>query len=242
METVQDRNRVAREVFTGLPDRYDLLAQVLSLGQDRRWRREMLRHVDPREAPHVLDVATGPAGVALALAGRGARVTGVDLTPGMLERGARNVEAAGAGDRVRLALARAEELPFDDASFDGLTFTYLLRYVDDPAATLRELARVVRPGGPVASLDFYVPPNGLFRAGWWLYTRGVLPAAGWLTGGEPWRRVGRFLGPNIEEHYRRLPLADLVEAWRSAGLVDVEVRPMTLGAGLVMWGRRSPDG
>jgi demethylmenaquinone methyltransferase/2-methoxy-6-polyprenyl-1,4-benzoquinol methylase len=117
-------------------------------------------------------------------------------------------------------------------------FTYLLRYVDDPATTLRELARVVKPGGVMASLDFFLPPNRFWRVMWWLYTRLLLPLGGLVTGGRAWFDVGRFLGPNISEHYRRYPLSSIEDAWRRAGFEDVGVRIMSLGGGLVMWGTR----
>ena len=188
----------------------------------------------------MLDVASGTAGVAIQLARRSrAHVVGVDLTRAMLWQGAENVAGAGLQDRVDLVLGRGEQLPFPDASFDALTFTYLLRYVDDPAATLAELARVVKPGGAVASLEFLVPPNPFWRTAWWCYTRLVLPVAGYLTGGEEWWKVGRFLGPNIEDHYRRYPVDWTVRAWQEAGLEDVGIRRMSLGGGLVMWGRRA---
>jgi demethylmenaquinone methyltransferase / 2-methoxy-6-polyprenyl-1,4-benzoquinol methylase len=187
-------------------------------------------------------VASGTAGVALQLASRtSAHVTGVDLTMGMLAQGHRNVAAAGMSGRVQLVAGRAEQLPFPDGAFDGLTFTYLLRYVDDPQATLCELARVVKPGAPVASLEFFLPPSTFWRAWWWLYTRLVLPAGGWLTGGREWFTVGRFLGPNISGHYRKYPLSWTKEAWRKAGFVDVGARVMSLGGGLVMWGTRSSE-
>jgi demethylmenaquinone methyltransferase / 2-methoxy-6-polyprenyl-1,4-benzoquinol methylase len=157
----------------------------------------------------------------------------------MLRQGAMNVEGAGLPARIGLVAGRAEQLPFPDASFDALTFTYLLRYVEDPAATLAELARVVKPGGRVASLEFCVPPQPWWHAAWWLYTRLVLPAGGLLTGGREWFVVGRFLGPNISGHYRRYPVDWTVRAWQQAGLADVVVRRMSLGGGLVMWGTRS---
>lgn len=190
--------------------------------------------------PLVCDVATGTAGVAIQLASRsGARVVGVDLTEAMLRQGRDNVVRAGAVRRISLAVGDAERLPFASSTFDALTFTYLLRYVEDPGATLGELARVVRPGGTVASLEFLLPENPFWRAAWWLYTRAVLPIAGWSTGGREWLEVGRFLGPNISAHYDRFPVSWTIEAWREAGLVDVQVRRMSLGGGLVMWGRRS---
>ena len=240
MSRPRDPNRFARALFAGLPRRYDLLAELLSFGQNRRWRRAAVEHVVPASPARTLDVATGTAGVALHLVERtGTHVTGVDLTEAMLRQGATNVAAAGASGRVCLALARGEQLPFADATFDALTFSYLLRYVEDPACTLRELARVVRPGGTMASLEFHVPPGRLWRGWWWCYTRLVLPAAGLVTGGRAWWAVGRFLGPSISEHYRRYPLAWTEEAWRSAGLADVGARVMSLGGGLVMWGTRA---
>jgi demethylmenaquinone methyltransferase/2-methoxy-6-polyprenyl-1,4-benzoquinol methylase len=190
----------------------------------------------------VVDVASGTAGVALQLARRtGADVTGVDLTEGMLREGQRKVAGSGLSGRIHLALGRGEQLPFPDAAFDALTFTYLLRYVDNPHATLRELARVVRPGGVIANLEFLAPPNPLWRAPWWLYTRSILPAAGWITGGEDWYRVGRFLGPSISRLYRKYPVSSLVTMWEGAGVEGVQAKVMSLGGGLVMWGSRSHD-
>jgi len=236
------KNRFAQRLFTPLPKRYDRLAELLSMGQNRRWRAEMVAHVTPGQPSLVLDVATGTAGVALQLAERcGGRVVGADLTFDMLLEGKRRVAARGVDDRIQLVAARGEQLPFPDMTFDALTFTYLLRYVSDPQATLVELARVVKPGGAVASLEFLVPPSRFWRSWWWLYTRLVLPVGGWLSGGPEWFEVGRFLGPNISRHYRRYPVDWTVEAWRRAGLVDVGVRRMSLGGGLVMWGRRARE-
>jgi demethylmenaquinone methyltransferase/2-methoxy-6-polyprenyl-1,4-benzoquinol methylase len=240
-ESRVEPNRFARALFAGLPARYDRLAAVLSLGQDGRWRREMIDHLVAPAPASVLDVATGPAGVALQLASRTvAHVTGIDLSADMLHRGDKNVRAAGREDRISLVLGRAEELPFADEAFDALTFAYLLRYVAEPESTLVELARVVRPGGTVASLEFAVPPNRFWWTAWWLYTRAVLPVAGAVLGGRAWLDVGRFLGPSISDHYRRYPVDWTVAAWGRAGITDVGVRRMSLGGGLVMWGRRAP--
>jgi demethylmenaquinone methyltransferase / 2-methoxy-6-polyprenyl-1,4-benzoquinol methylase len=233
-----DLNRFARDLFDGLPARYDRLAELLSLGQNGQWRAEMVGHVIPADGV-ILDVASGTAGVALQLAARSrARVVGVDLTEQMLRHGQRRVATAGQRDRITLVAGRAEQLPFPDASVDALTFTYLLRYVRDPQATLAELARVLKPGGIMASLEFCVPAGPLWHPAWWAYTRLVLPGGGLLFGGREWYRVGRFLGPNISAHYRRYPVAWTVAAWEKAGLADVGTRVMSLGGGLVMWGAR----
>jgi demethylmenaquinone methyltransferase/2-methoxy-6-polyprenyl-1,4-benzoquinol methylase len=238
-EIAGDRNRFAQQLFASLPKRYDQLAEVLSMGQNARWRRAMVDHIVHTSPARILDVASGTAGVALQLAARtSSDIVGVDLTTSMLARGQENVANAGMGDRIGLVAGGAEQLPFPDGTFDALTFTYLLRYVDDPQATLNELARVVKPGGAVASLEFLLPPSRFWRFWWWLYTRLILPVAGWITGGKEWFRVGRFLGPNISQHYRSYPLSWTEDAWRRAGFEDVGVRVMSLGGGLVMWGTR----
>ena len=238
---LDQRNSFAQQLFAPLPARYDRLAELLSFGQNGRWRRAMVdRLVQAGSTGTILDVAAGTAGVSLQIAERtGAQVLGLDLTPQMLATAARNVAAAGANGRVTLLNARAEQLPFADASVDALTFTYLLRYVADPQATLAELARVVRPGGTVASLEFNVPPSAFWRFWWHGYTRLVLPLGGLVSGGRQWYAVGRFLGPSISGHYRRYPIDWTVRAWEQAGLRDVGYRVMSLGGGLVMWGTRA---
>jgi demethylmenaquinone methyltransferase/2-methoxy-6-polyprenyl-1,4-benzoquinol methylase len=250
LPAADERNRFAQHLFTPLPARYDRLAEVLSMGQNGRWRRAMVDHITPltppvaaltpARAPLILDVAAGTAGVSIQLARRTpGTVVGLDLTEAMLRQGRRNVAAAGQSGRIALVAGRAERLPFPDAAFDALTFTYLLRYVDDPQATLAELARVVKPGGLVASLEFLAPPSPFWRFWWFLYTRLLLPAGGLVTGGREWYEVGRFLGPNISGHYRRYPVAWTRDAWQRAGLTEVGVRQMSLGGGLVMWGTRA---
>ena len=199
----------ARTLFAPLGPTYDRYAALLSLGQDPRWRRFLVSRLDVGPRDTVLDVATGTGAVASELiAQKGCTVVGPDQSPEMLAEARRRLPEA-----VRLVEGRAEQLPFPDAAFDGLTFTYLLRYVADPAATVTELARVVKPGGRIASLDFLVPPNAAWRGLWWLYTRWVLPVAGFVTGGRDWWSVGRFLGPNITQHYQRHPVDSIVSAW-----------------------------
>jgi demethylmenaquinone methyltransferase/2-methoxy-6-polyprenyl-1,4-benzoquinol methylase len=132
-------------------------------------------------------------------------------------------------------LAAAERLPFADDTFDGVTFGYLLRYVDDVPRCLEELARIVRPGGAVGMVEFG-RPTGVWRPAWWLYTRTVLPVAG-LVIRSGWWQVGRFLGPNIDAFGRSHPPDRLATEWRAAGMEGVRYRRMSLGGGLVMWGR-----
>jgi demethylmenaquinone methyltransferase / 2-methoxy-6-polyprenyl-1,4-benzoquinol methylase len=221
----------ARELFAPLGPSYDRVGAVLSLGQDPLWRQFLVARL-PRDDGHVLDAATGTGLVAAELLRRRYRVTGVDQSAEMLGRARQRF-----GARVELVEASAEAMPFGDATFDHLTVTYLLRYVDDPGATLGELARVTRRGGVVASLEFGVP-GGLARPAWELYVRAGLPLAGRaLRNG--WREVGDFLGASIREYWEHYPLARQLELWAAAGIADVEVRKLSLGGGVVMWGRRA---
>jgi demethylmenaquinone methyltransferase/2-methoxy-6-polyprenyl-1,4-benzoquinol methylase len=220
----------ARELFEPLGPTYDRVGAALSFGQDPRWRRFLVSRL-PQDGGHVLDVATGTGLVAAELVRQGFRVTGVDQSAGMLARA-----RARFGDRVELVEASAERLPFADASFDHLTFTYLLRYVEDPGRALHELARVVRPGGTVASLEFAVP-EGLARHAWELYVRVGLPVAGRVLR-NGWREVGDFLGGSIRTFWERYPLSRQLELWDTAGIREVEARRLSLGGGVVVWGRR----
>jgi demethylmenaquinone methyltransferase/2-methoxy-6-polyprenyl-1,4-benzoquinol methylase len=234
-----ERKRHALGLFAGLPRHYDRVAAVLSFGQDPRWRRAMVEAVQARPGERVLDVATGTGLVAQALVRRyGCDVVGLDQSAAMLEAARTRVaQDAQLGRRISLVTGEAEHLPFEDGEFDHLTFTYLLRYVDDPAATLRELARVVRPGGRVAFLEFAVPPSPLWRALWTLYVRVGLPALGRLVSRE-WRETGSFLARSIPEFYARHPLEQLLRFWSEAGIGSVHARRMSLGGGVVIWGTR----
>jgi demethylmenaquinone methyltransferase/2-methoxy-6-polyprenyl-1,4-benzoquinol methylase len=224
------RTTHARALFAPLGPTYDRVGAALSLGQDPLWRRFLVSRL-PRGG-RVLDVATGTGLVAAELRRRGFEVTGLDQSAEMLEVARRRF-----GDEIELVEGEADALPFPDASFDHLTFTYLLRYVDDPCATLAELARVVRPGGTVASLEFGLP-DGIARPLWELYVRSVLPLAG-LVLRQGWDEVGTFLGGSIRDFWERYPLERQLELWRRAGLTGLEVRRLGLGAGVVMWATRA---
>jgi demethylmenaquinone methyltransferase/2-methoxy-6-polyprenyl-1,4-benzoquinol methylase len=237
-------NRPSKEetlrLFAGLPRRYDLAGAVLSFGQDPRWRRAMVRKVQARPGDKVLDVATGTGMVAEALVRRyGCTVVGLDQSPQMLSGAQAKLDRdPQLASNVRLVRGEAESMPFADREFDHLTFTYLMRYVEDPRATLTELARVVKPGGRIASLEFMLPPNPIARALWRAYTRLCMPVLGRLISRD-WQEVGRFLGPSITDLYRRFPLDRQLELWSAAGIDRPEARVMSFGGGVVIWGTRA---
>jgi demethylmenaquinone methyltransferase/2-methoxy-6-polyprenyl-1,4-benzoquinol methylase len=230
-EAASARTQRALELFAPLGPTYDRYGRLLSLGQDPRWRRFLVSRIEAGPGDRVLDVATGTGLVAAELIRqKGCKVVGLDQSPDML------AVARGRLPDAELVEASAESLPFADASFDALTFTYLLRYVDEPAETLAELARVVRPGGTIAGLEFAVP-GGIWRPLWRAYVGAVLPAAGRAIA-PGWHEVGRFLGGSIREFWHRYPLDRQLELWRTAGIEDVRHRRLSLGGGIVVWGRR----
>jgi demethylmenaquinone methyltransferase/2-methoxy-6-polyprenyl-1,4-benzoquinol methylase len=216
------------------------MGAVLSFGQDPRWRATLIDAINPLPAQRVLDVATGTGLVAFALAHRGCTVIGLDQSEDMLAIARRHLdERPHFATRVSFVQGEAEKLPFDEGEFDALTFTYLLRYVDDRPATMRELARVVKPGGRMGMVEFGVPRSAPLRAAWRLHTRAGLPLIGRAVS-PAWFEVGRFLGPNIEELHAEEP--DLPGLWRRSGIGDVQERELSFGAGLVMWGVRNGRG
>jgi demethylmenaquinone methyltransferase/2-methoxy-6-polyprenyl-1,4-benzoquinol methylase len=230
------RKRHAVELFHGLPDQYDRVGAVMSFGQDPRWRRALVQAIAPAPGMRILDVATGTGMVAFALAERGATVVGLDQSEAMLSRAQeRLLRTSELAARLSFISGEAESLPFADGEFDALSFTYLLRYVDDPRATLRELARVVKPGGRMGMVEFGVPGRPRLRALWRIHTRLGLPLLGRAVSRE-WYEVGRFLGPNIEQFHAAVP--DLPALWREAGIDRVQQRDMSFGAGIVVTGIR----
>ena len=230
------RKSHALQLFRGLPARYDRVGAVMSLGQDPRWRRALVDAIDPAPGMRILDVATGTGMVAFALAARGAEVLGLDQSESMLggaqARLQRMPDLAG---RLSFLLGQAEALPFADGEFDALSFTYLLRYVDDRAATMRELSRVVTPGGRIGMVEFGVPSDPSLRVLWRIYTRAGLPLIGRAASRE-WYEVGRFLGPDIERFHATEP--NLPALWRDAGIAQADQRELSFGAGIVLTGVR----
>jgi demethylmenaquinone methyltransferase/2-methoxy-6-polyprenyl-1,4-benzoquinol methylase len=230
------RKRHAVQLFRGLPDHYDRVGAVMSFGQDPRWRRALVDAVAPEPGLRILDVATGTGMVAFALAARGAEVVGLDQSEEMLDiarvRLQRTPQLA---NRLSFVLGEAEALPFADGEFDALSFTYLLRYVDDPAATMRELARVVKAGGRIGMVEFGVPGDPALRRLWRIHTRAGLPLLGRAVS-RAWYDVGRFLGPNIEQFHAAQP--DLPALWHGAGIAEATQHDLSFGAGILVTGVR----
>jgi demethylmenaquinone methyltransferase / 2-methoxy-6-polyprenyl-1,4-benzoquinol methylase len=231
-----DRNVFARRLFAGIAPQYERMGALLSFGQDERWRRFLVSKTNAMPGSWVLDVASGTQLVSRALAARrNVRVVALDQSEAMLRAGREPNRIVDLGDRIAPVLAGAEHLPFGDDAFDALTFTYLLRYVDDPAATVRELARVIRPGGSVAMLEFHVPRSTIARAGWWIHTRLLMRVIGAATS-PAWARTVAFLGPDISRFVSAHPLEEWVRWFQRAGIQHVRTRTFLFGSAVVVWG------
>ena len=227
----------AKTLFAPLAPTYDRYAALLSYGQDPRWRRFLVSRIDAGPGDRVLDVATGTGAVARELIRqKRCAIVGVDQSPEMLAEARRRLNETESESSVELVEASAERLPFADGEFDALTFTYLLRYVDDPPSVLAELARVVRAGGTIAGLEFGLP-QGPWRGLWELHVRAALPAAG-AVARNGWGEVGAFLGPSIRAYHESWPLERQLDAWRDAGIAGVRAQRLSLGGGIVTWGRK----
>ena len=208
-----------------IAERYDRLNRILSLGLDRRWRRQTVEAMALDAGAHVLDLATGTGDLALAVAGASTdtRIVGSDPSENMLAIGDRKVAAAGLGQRVHLELGDAQSIEHPDDSFDACCMAFGIRNVPDRKKALQEMARVVRSGGRVAILELAEPERGLLAYGARFYIRVVVPWIGaWLSGAKEYR----YLQRSIQAFPAPERFAGIM---RSAGLEVLDVRPLTFG-------------
>ncbi|MDH5781849.1 MAG: class I SAM-dependent methyltransferase, partial [Dehalococcoidia bacterium] len=230
------RRTLAQDLFDGVAPSYDTWAQVLTYFQYLRWREFLVSRMALRPGTLVLDVCTGTAGVAMEIADHhDGRIVGIDVSHLMLEAGLLAIEKKSLDGRVQLVQGRAEHLPFPDETFDAVVFTYLLRYVQEPDATIRELSRVLKPGGQLLSLEFDIPEALWMRALWELNNRVVMPLMT-IPVSRSWHRMGCFLGPSISDFCHRWPVDRLAAIWRENGIPLVQTRRLLLGVAGVMRG------
>jgi demethylmenaquinone methyltransferase/2-methoxy-6-polyprenyl-1,4-benzoquinol methylase len=232
------KRTLAQDLFDGVAPSYDTWAQVLTFFQYLRWREFLVSRMALRPKNLVLDVCTGTAGVAIEIAHHhDGRIVGLDVSHSMLQAGLSAIEKRSLDGRIQLIQGRAEHLPFPDETFDIVVFTYLLRYVQDPDATIRELSRVLKPGGELLSLEFGIPEALWVRALWLIYNRVVMPIMT-IPVSRSWHRMGCFLGPSISDFCRRCTVDSITAIWRENGIPLVETKPLLKGAAIVMWGTK----
>ncbi len=214
------------EMFNAISPKYDALNRILSAGIDQSWRRKTLREIRATGALNLLDVATGTADLALALAKGipGSKVVGVDISAGMLEVGRSKVRARDLEGRVRLDIGDGEQLPYEESSFGAVTVAFGVRNFENLEQGLRDMRRVLEPGGTLAVLEFSQPTAWPLRSLYLFYFKNILP------------RIGRLVSKDASA-YTYLP--NSVQAFpygeafaaklREAGFKSVRVRPLTFG-------------
>ena len=233
-QTPQAKRRYVRQLFATIADRYDLITRVLSYGQDARWKAKLVQMAEVRAGDRALDLACGTGDIAFAVAAHGARAAGLDITHRMLQLahlrqgygGQAHLRdgSAKAGPAVSFIGGDMTSLPFRNASFDLVTTGYGLRNVPDLDAAIDEIARVLRPGGRLLSLDFNRPESAVVRAAYLAYLTGVGASLGWLLHRDP--DTYRYIPASI----RRYPGArGVADKMASRGFARVRIVPLLFG-------------
>ena len=235
MTKLTAKGRAIRQMFDEIAPRYDLLNRLLSFGVDRRWRRVAVRQLAIPPQGRVLDVATGTGDVALEIARQTApsvRIVGADFTQGMLVRGGAKVAASAYRGRIELVNAPCEALPHPDHTFDGVTIAFGIRNVVDRERGLREMARVLKPGGRAVILEFATPRRRLFRSVYLLYFHRLLPRLGGLLSR---RSAYQYLPESVQEFPDRETFLAMMAA---AGLTALRCIDLTGGIAAVYVGEK----
>jgi demethylmenaquinone methyltransferase/2-methoxy-6-polyprenyl-1,4-benzoquinol methylase len=222
--TPDGKRRVVRAIFATIADRYDFITVVLSYGQDQRWKRRLIDLAAPPPGIRALDLATGTGDIAFALAARGARVVGLDITIRMIELARRKIIRADVGRPATFIVGDMLALPFPDGSFDLVTTGYGLRNTPNLATAIEEIRRVLSPGGQLLSLDFNRPANRLLRSAYLSYLTVVGAALGWTLHRDP--DTYRYIAASI----RQYPGAEAVaRMFESRGFTAVRCYPVLGG-------------
>lgn len=226
MEQLTEKGRGIREMFDRIAPRYDLLNRVLSLGIDRKWRRFAVGQLQVPPEGLVLDIATGTGDVALETArqtDQSVKIVGSDFTQGMLVLGREKISSSPYRERILLVNAPCEALPHPDRVFDGITIAFGIRNVVDRQQGLREMARVLKPGGRAVILEFATPLNSIFRRIYFFYFLKVLPCLGGLLSQ---RSAYQYLPDSVLEFPQREEFAGMME---EAGFRDIRIHNLTGG-------------
>ncbi|MBW2451213.1 MAG: bifunctional demethylmenaquinone methyltransferase/2-methoxy-6-polyprenyl-1,4-benzoquinol methylase UbiE [Deltaproteobacteria bacterium] len=235
MDRLSEKGRGIRDMFDRIAPRYDLLNRVLSIGIDRYWRRFAVAQLRVPEHGLVLDIATGTSDVALEVAKQTpdtVKVVGADFTQGMLLLGQRKIAASKYSDRIFLVNSPCESIPHPNGTFDGVTIAFGIRNVVDRQRGLEEMARVLKPGGRVAILEFAEPRNRIFRAAYYFYFLHILP---WLGGLLSQRSAYEYLPDSVLRFPDRQTFKKMMQ---EAGFRDITIHDLTGGIVTVSVGTR----
>jgi demethylmenaquinone methyltransferase/2-methoxy-6-polyprenyl-1,4-benzoquinol methylase len=219
------KKQQVEEMFDNISGNYDFLNHFLSLGIDYSWRKKVRRTIAKTGAKNVLDVATGTADLAIELIKiPGLKVTGVDTSRGMLDKGDIKIAQKNLTDRIVLKQADSENLPFQDGEFDAATVSFGVRNFENLQKGMAEMCRVLKPGGSLAVLEFSKPTNPIFSGLYWFYFKYILPP------------LGKLISKDATA-YTYLPQSvavfpegqEFVKVAKSAGFSQVSFKSLTFG-------------
>lgn len=233
MFELTDKGRGVRKMFDTIAPRYDLLNRLLSFGIDRRWRSYAVSRLNIPLGGRALDIATGTCDVALEIAGRtdsSITIVGEDFTQGMLVHGQKKLDQSPLGERITLVNAPCEAIPHPDESFDAITIAFGIRNVVDRDEGLREMYRVLKPGGRAVILEFSNPRSQLFRRLYYFYFRYLLPSIGGLFSQ---RSAYQYLPDSVLEFPAQEAFCEMMQI---AGFSAVTYHDLTFGIATVYIG------
>ena len=221
------KSEQVEEMFNSIAPAYDFMNRAMTMGIDKIWRADAVREICRRNPADILDIATGTGDLAILLARRlpQARVSGADLSEGMIGIGRRKVARSGLSGRVSLDVADCLALPYGDGSFDCVTVAYGVRNFQELESGYREMHRVLMPGGVLCVIELSSPRGGLSKALYDIYSRRLIPAVGKMVSGDG--RAYSYLPESIAAAPQREAMADVM---RRAGFADVSWRSLTFGA------------
>jgi len=213
------------KMFDTISDNYDGLNRVISFGIDVKWRKRVVNLLKAKNPKTILDIATGTGDLAINLMQTGAeKIIGLDISPGMLEVGRKKVQKKKMADTIEMVVGDSEDLPFEANSFDAVTVAFGVRNFETLEKGLLEIHRVLRPKGTFVVLETSVPTKALFKQGYQLYTKYILPVIGRIFSSDDsayaYLSESASVFPHGEEFNNIL---------RKIGFIEVENRPQTLG-------------
>lgn len=232
-ENPADFGQQVQKMFSDIAPRYDLLNRLLSLGLDRYWRKRAVSRLAPRCGESFLDIATGTADVAIEIAQSSpdVRVVGMDFSEPMLERARHKVAVLDVNPNIELKNGTAESLPFEDASFDGTTTAFGVRNFSDASLSLREMNRVLKPGGRCVILEFALPRNGVLNTLYRFYFESLLPKLGRLISRHP--SAYTYLPESVAAFPVREQFSELM---KQAGFSKVQFKELNFGVVILYTG------
>lgn len=230
---LSERKKESYKIFNDIAGTYDFLNHTLSLGIDIYWRNKLLKHLPKKDSINALDLATGTGDVALTLVkdNRIKKVTGLDLSKGMVDIGVKKVKQKGLDKKIFLMLGDAVNIPAADNSFDLTTISFGIRNFSDPQKSLHDIYRVLRKDGRVMIMEFAIPANPIVRAVYFFYFRHFLPRIGNLVSKH--KDAYTYLNKTVED----FPYGeDFLKLMRNAGLKNLQCVSLTFGIAMLYIG------